>query len=158
MRMLFVPMLLLAALAVPAAASARAPSVVTLPVDDSIVFAGADSPCGFDITFTSTGTVKATTFFDGDGNPLRQTIHGSLTHTFFSAWHTLVSKGPAPVHIDLAAGQMVDTGMEYSFHLPGDGVIFGQAGRLTFAADGSFLSFVGMSVSNTDLLCAALAP
>jgi hypothetical protein len=53
---------------------------------------------------------------------------------------------------------MVDTGMEYSFHLPGDGVIFGQAGRLTFAPDGSQLSFVGMSVSNTDLLCAALAP
>ena len=158
MRKYLVPMLLLAALAVPAAASARAPSAVTLPVDDSIVFAGADSPCGFDITFTSVGTIKATTFFDNEGNPVRQTIHGSLTHTFFSAWHTLVSKGPAPVHIDLATGQMVDTGMEYGFHLPGDGVIFGQAGRLALAADGSLLSFVGMSVANTDLLCAALAP
>jgi len=157
-RRLFIPVLLLAALAVPAVASATAPSVVTLPVDDSIVFAGADSPCGFDITFTSTGTVKVTTFFDNEGNPVRQTIHGSLTHTFFSAWHTLVSKGPAPVHIDLASGQMVDTGMEYRFHLPGDGVIFGQAGRLTLASDGSELSFVGMSVADTDALCAALAP
>ena len=62
------------------------------------------------------------------------------------------------MHIDLATGQMVDTGMEYSFHLPGDGVIFGQAGRLTLAADGSQLSFVGMSVANVDGLCAALAP
>ena len=151
-------MLVLAAFALPGAASATVPSVVTLPVEDSIVFAGADSPCGFDITFTSTGAVKVTTFFDNEGNPVRQTIHGSLTHTFFSAWHTLVSKGPAPVHIDLATGQMVDTGMEYSFRLPRDGVIFGQAGRLTLAADGSQLSFVGMSVANTDLLCAALAP
>ena len=50
-----------AALAVPAAASAKARPWVTLPVDDSIVFAGADSPCGFDITFTSAGTIKATT-------------------------------------------------------------------------------------------------
>src|SRR4051794_27206557 len=145
MRRLLVPLLLLAALAVPAAASARAPSVVTLPVDDTFVFAGADSPCAFDTTFTSSGTVKSTTFFDNGGNPVRQTIHGSLTHTFFSAWHTRVSKGPAPGHIDPAAGQMVDTAMEDSFHLPAHGVILGPAGRLTFAADRSPLPLVGIA-------------
>jgi hypothetical protein len=158
MRRLVLPALLLAALALPAASAATAPSVETLQVDDAQVLTGADSPCPFDVTFTSTGTVKVTTFFDGSGAPVRQTIHGSLTHTLFSQWHTLVSKGPAPVHIDLASGQMVDTGMEFSFHLPGDGIVLGQAGRATFAADGTPLSFVGMSVLNADALCAALGP
>jgi hypothetical protein len=52
------------------------------------------------------------------------------------------------VHIDLASGQMIDTGMEFSFHLPGQGIVLGQAGRLTLAADFSNLAFVGMSVLN----------
>jgi transposase InsO family protein len=74
------------------------------------------------------------------------------------AWHTLVSIGPAPVHIDLVGGQMIDTGLEFVFHLRGDGIVLAQAGRLTLAADGSQLDFVGMSVLNSDALCAALAP
>jgi hypothetical protein len=48
--------------------------------------------------------------------------------------------------------------MEYAFHVPGDGVVFGGSGRLTFAADGSELAFNGHSVLNTAELCAALAP
>jgi hypothetical protein len=48
--------------------------------------------------------------------------------------------------------------MEFAFHLRGDGIVLAQAGRLTLAADYSQLDFVGMSVLNTDALCAALAP
>jgi hypothetical protein len=54
----------------------------------------------FDITFTGTGTTKLTTHYDDSGTPIRQSVHGALTHTIFSAWHTLVSNGPAPVHIE----------------------------------------------------------
>jgi hypothetical protein len=90
--------------------------------------------------------------------PSRCSRAWALTHTLFSAWHTLVSTGPAPVHIDLVGGQMIDTGMEFAFHLRGDGIALAQAGRLSLAADGSQLDFVGMSVLNTDVLCAALAP
>jgi hypothetical protein len=116
------------------------------------------APCPFDVTFTGTGTVKLTTFYDANGVPVRQTVHGALTHTIFSAWHVLESNGPAPVHIDLTSGQMVDTGMEYAFHVPGDGIVLGQSGRATYAADGSPLSFVGHSVLDAAPLCAALAP
>lgn len=143
---------------VPVAATAQPPQVELVPVNDVQVFAGADSPCPFDITFTGTGTVKLTTFYDNDGTPVRQTVHGALTHTIFSAWHTLVSNGPAPVHIDLASGQMVDTGKEFAFHVPGDAIVFGQSGRLTLAADGTELAFSGHSVVDTAALCAALAP
>jgi len=146
------------AAAFPVAASATAPTVELVPVNDVIPLSGADSPCPFDLVFTSTGTVKMTTFYDASGAPVRQTVHGALTHTIGSAWHTLVSNGPAPVHVDLATGNMVDTGKEFAFHVPGDGVVFGQDGRLTFAADGTELAFDGRSVLDVAALCAALAP
>ncbi|MFL6066338.1 MAG: hypothetical protein ACJ74N_01240 [Gaiellaceae bacterium] len=142
----------------PLTASAQQPTIELVPVNDVQVFAGADSPCPFDITFTGTGTIRLTTYFDASGLPIRQSVHGSLTHTIFSAWHTLVSNGPAPVHIDLAGGQLIDTGKEFAFHVRGDGIVFGQSGRLVLAADGSQLSFAGHTVVDTAALCSALAP
>ena len=62
------------------------------------------------------------------------------------------------MHIDLSTGQMVDTGKEFAFHVPGDAIVFGQSGRLTLAADGSEFSFAGHSVLDTGALCAALSP
>jgi hypothetical protein len=147
-----------AAAAFPLTAGATPPTSVQLPVNDVEVFAGADSPCSFDVTFTGTGTITTTTFYDNAGTPVRQSVHGALTHTISSAFHTLVSNGPAPVHIDLATGQMVDTGKEFAFHVPGDGIVFGQSGRLVLAADYSQLSFNGNSVVDVAGLCAALAP
>jgi hypothetical protein len=157
-RFLILSVLLAAAATFPAAAAAQQPTVELIPVNDVQVLSGADSPCPFDITFTGTGTITRTTYYDNNGTPIRQSIHGALTHTLFSAWHTLVSNGPAPVHVDLASGEMVDTGMEFAFHVPGAGIVLAQAGRLTLAADFSELDFVGMSVLNAEALCAALAP
>src|SRR3954471_17002487 len=142
----------------PLTASAQQPAVELVPVNDLQVFAGADSPCPFDITFTGTGTIRLTTYYDASGLTIRQSVHGSLTHTIFSAWHTRVSNGPAPVHIDLAGGQIIDTGKEFGFHVPGDGIVFGQSGRLVLAADGTQLSFAGNSVVDMTALCSALAP
>src|SRR3954449_8064835 len=142
----------------PLTASAQQPAVELVPVYDVQVFAGADSPCPFDITFTGTGTVRLTTYYDASGVPIRQSVHGSLAHTIFSAWHTLVTNGPAPVHIDLAGGQMIDTGKEFAFHVPGDGIVFGQSGRLVLATDGSQVAFAGHTVVDTTALCSALAP
>jgi hypothetical protein len=147
-----------AAAVLAAAASAQAPTVELMPVNDVTVFSGSDSPCPFDIVFTGTGTVKVTTFYDDSGTPVRQTVHGALTHTIGSAWHTLVSNGPAPVHVDLATGNMVVTGKEFAFRVPGDGIVFGQDGRLTLAADGTGRAFNGRSVLDIAALCAALAP
>jgi len=149
---------LIGAALLPLAASAQPPSSVQVPVNDVQDFSGADSPCPFDITFTGTGTITVTTYYDATGTPIRESVHGALTHTISSAWHTLTSNGPAPVHVDATTGQMIDTGKEFAFHVPGDGIVFGQAGRLIFAADGSELSFAGNSVINTAALCQALSP
>jgi hypothetical protein len=145
------------AIAFPLTAAAQPPTSVQVLVNDAQVLSGADSLCPFDITFTGTGTITLTTYYDRSGTPTRQSVHGALVHTISSAWQTLVSNGPAPVHLDLTAGQMVDTGNEFAFHVPGDGIVLGQAGRLVLAADGSELSFNGTSVINNEALCAALA-
>jgi hypothetical protein len=117
-RLFAVAAVIAVAVAFPLTAGATQPASVQVPTNDVEVFVGADSPCPFDITFTGTGTVTMTTFYDNAGTPVRQSIHGALMHTISSAFHTLVSNGPAPVHVDLATGQMVITGKEFAFHVP----------------------------------------
>src|SRR5204863_215809 len=110
-RRSFIPIAVIAATAallLTNAASATPPTTEEMPADYSQTFTGADSPCAFDITFSAAGTVTVTTYYDNTGTPIRESAHGSLAHTVSSAWHTLSSKGPAPVHLDLTAGGAVD--------------------------------------------------
>jgi len=137
-------------------ASATPPTTVQMPGDYSQSFSGPDSPCGFDITFSAAGTVTVTTYYDNAGLPIRESVHGSLSHTVSSAWHTLFSKGPAPVHIDLTAGLAVDTGKEFAFHIPGSGVVWAQNGRFVFG-DIGLISYTGLNTLDTSALCTALS-
>ena len=146
-----------AALLLANTASATTPTVAQMPGDYSQSFSGADSPCGFDITFSAAGTVTVTTYYDNAGLPVRESIHGSLAHSVSSAWHSLSSKGPAPVHIDLTAGLAVDRGKEFAFHIPGTGVVWAQNGRFVFG-DVGLISYTGLNTLDTATLCAALAP
>ena len=60
-RTLFIPIALAAAsLLLANAASASPPTTAEMPGDYSQTFTGADSPCGFDITFSAAGTVTVT--------------------------------------------------------------------------------------------------
>ena len=145
-----------ASLLLATAASATPPTTQEMPADYSQTFTGADSPCGFDITFTGAGTVTVTTYYDRTGTPIRESIHGSLAHTISSAWQTLSSNGPAPVHIDLIAGLAVDTGKEFAFHIPGSGVVWAQNGRFVFG-DIGLSSYTGLNRLDTNALCGALA-
>jgi hypothetical protein len=143
----------------PSNAAAMPPTRVQMPVS-TVQDLPPGSLCPFDLTFTGTGTITLTTYYDNAGNPTSQTVHGALTHTIsrVGGTTTLTSNGPAPVHVDLVAGQMIETGMEFAFHVPGDGIVLGQAGRLVSTLDGTVLSFTGNSVTDVSALCAALAP
>jgi len=145
-----------AALLLATAASATPPTSELMAADYSRTFTGADSPCGFDIIFSGAGTVTVTTYYDSTGTPIRESIHGSLAHTVSSAWQTLSSKGPAPVHIDLIAGVAVDTGKEFAFHIQGSGVVWAQNGRFVFG-DVGLVSYTGLNSLDTNALCGALA-
>ena len=156
-RTLFIPIALAAAsLLLANAASASPPTTAEMPGDYSQTFTGADSPCGFDITFSAAGTVTVTTYYDNAGLPIRESVHGSLSHTVSSAWQSLFSKGPAPVHIDLTAGLAVDTGKEFAFHIPGSGVVWAQNGRFVFG-DIGLISYTGLNTLDTSALCTALS-
>ena len=158
-RRLFIPIAVIAATAsllLANAASATPPTTEQTPADYSQTFTGADSPCGFDITFSAAGTVTVTTYYDNTGTPIRESVHGSLAHTVSSAWHTLSSKGPAPVHIDLTTGVAIDTGKEFAFHIPGAGVVWAQNGRFVFG-DIGLISYTGLNSLDTAALCGALA-
>src|SRR5947209_5971806 len=115
----------------PGAAHAASPSVETVSVNTSDVVP-AGSLCDFDLTFTGTGTITMTTYYDNTGTRVRQSIHGALTHTLSGPTGSLTSNGPAPVHVDLTTGTATDTGNEYHFNLAGHGVVLAGTGRLVF--------------------------
>jgi hypothetical protein len=51
---------------------------------------------------------------------------------------------------------VTDTGMEFSFQVPGSGVVFAQAGNFTFLPDGTVISH-GLDRFSPEL-CQVLAP
>jgi len=51
---------------------------------------------------------------------------------------------------------MTDTGMEFSFQVPGSGVVFAQAGNFTFLPDGTVIAH-GLDRLSPEL-CQVLAP
>jgi hypothetical protein len=134
MRTLLRSLVLLAALALPAGALADRPVVTTEHVDYSVTIPADQNPCGFDLVFTGLGDVTVITFSDG-----RQFDQGILQHTISGPGGTLSSIGPASVHLDLTTGVSTDTGMEFSFHVPGHGIVFAQAGNFSFLPDGTVI-------------------
>ena len=64
---LVIPIAVIAATASLLLANATPPTTEETPADYSQTFTGADSPCGFDITFSAAGTVTVTTYFDNTG-------------------------------------------------------------------------------------------
>ncbi len=151
MHRLFVLGAMIAALALPHAALGAPPVVTTQHVDYAIAIPADQNPCGFDLVFTAVGDNTVMTFGDG-----HQISHGILEHTISSPWHTLTSIGPASVHTDLATGVSTDTGMQFAFHVPGEGVVLAQAGNFTFLPDGTVVEH-GLD-RFSPALCAALAP
>lgn len=149
MRTLLGSIIVVLALALPTAALADKPVVTTQPVDMSIPIP-AGTLCGFDLVFTETGNLTVTTFSDGS-----QFFQGILQHTIIGPGGTLSSIGPAPVHFDANTGVITDTGMEFSFHVPGHGVVFAQAGNFSFLPDGTVVA-LGLN-RFSPVLCEVLA-
>jgi hypothetical protein len=61
------------------------------------------------------------------------------------------------VHTDPVTGVMIDTGMQFSFHVPGAGVVLAQAGNFTFLPDGTVIAESGLDRFSPEL-CVALGP
>jgi hypothetical protein len=144
----------------PIRALADQPNVRYETVSTSVLIPAHTGLCSFDLNFTGTGTVKVTTYVDHNGVPVRQLVDGALTHSLTSAWASISTNGPAPVHVDLSTGNSVDTGNEFHFTLAGAGVVLAGAGRLVLDAQNVEISYSGLNVpaDRVGALCAALGP
>jgi hypothetical protein len=116
------------ALGFAASASAAAPDVFTVPISDS--FADTDT-CGpaLPITTTLTGTIRFTTF--ADGNQIR---HGDITATLSANRKTVTNNQHFNVFVTDTTRTVV--GAVFTINVPGHGVLALDAGRLVLGADG----------------------
>ena len=159
-RQLFTTMLVatlgLMALAPPAWASQ--PERITRIVDVTIV---DDFTCDFPFEETVTGRVTILTFFDDDGNQVRELrmpavrghgVNPATGRTFEFVQANLYDT-------DLATGDRVTAGLRFLAYVPGVGVVLLDAGRIV-VSDGQITLEAGphqLIKGDTDAFCSYLA-
>jgi hypothetical protein len=111
-----------------ASASAGAPDVFTVPISDSFVDTDMCGPA-LPITTTSTGTIRFTTFANGD-----QIRHGDITVTLSANGKTVTNDQHFNVFVTDATRTVV--GAVVTINVPGHGVLLLDAGRLVLGPDG----------------------
>ena len=155
-RLLVVGLLTLLALAPSSAAFAASPTTETTSYDSSTTLTDW---CAFPITFTVAGSLITTSFYDQNGNLVRQLLRTPNTSLTFSAnGKTLTSKTPAPAIIDFTDNTLTVMGSESLFTAPGSGVVQAMVGRVVVDLSTGNVSFTGLQVFDQDAFCAALAP
>jgi hypothetical protein len=154
-RLLFV-----AALVVPLAIAA--PAAAVEPTRDTLhVTTIAPTPCASGVTLIGVFAVtrEITTFYDNDGNAVRQlwvaSFEGTVTNPLTGA--SLPNRGVRIFHRDLATGDLFTTGTNVVTKLPDGGVAILGAGRLVFDAAGHLIAHDGPdTATEREQLCAAL--
>jgi hypothetical protein len=156
MRRLLLLTSLIAALAIPATAAAVEPTRETLHVTTI-----TPVPCASGVTLIGVFSVtrEITTFYDNDGNAVRQlwvaTFDGTTTNP--QTGQSLPNRGVRVFHRDLVTGEFFTTGTNVVTKLPDGGVAIGGAGRLVFDSAGRLVEHNGPeSAEERAQLCAAL--
>ena len=121
------------------------------------------APCGdFDILLSGSGTVKFTTFFDGDGDPIRLTLKGRSKGTMTNSvtgYSIDDSPSIANFTVDLIKGTETHVGATFTVTVPGTGAVLIDAGRIVFDTGGNPLFIAGPHLppdQQFDILCQAL--
>jgi hypothetical protein len=143
------------------AASAAPPVRSTVVLDETFVYpVGDPNPCPFEVTYRNQGTFYVTTFFDSDGNAVRELDRSAYFLEAYSANGKVISsKSPAMIHLDPATNTIVGTGNQRHFIVPGLGIVYAQAGRFVIDGNtGETLSVSGLDIPLSERICAALAP
>jgi hypothetical protein len=151
----FVPIGL--ALAVPATATADAPTVETVIVPRHFVFTDACGTFGLIADFMAERRV--TTFYDQDGTPITRVIHaktpGTLTNSVTGK--SLPIFGERVITTDLLTGAVRATGVNGHVVVPGMGTVQLGAGQMGIDEDGEPFAHGRLDPAVTDALCEALA-
>ena len=156
MRRLLILIPLIGALAVPATAAAAEPTRETVQVTTINA-----NPCPSGVVLIGVFSVKReiTTFYDNDGNAVRQlwvvSFEGTVTNPLTGA--SLPNSGVRIFHRDLVTGELFTTGSNVVTKLPNGGVAIGAAGRLVFDSAGRLVEYNGPDTAEERAqLCAAL--
>ena len=124
-----VPVVLLSlALATPALALAP-----TRVVETSIDFTFEDTEiCGFPITFVENGTYKVTTFYNREGTALRTVVTNQRQYVASATANgkTLSTNYPLVIVTSLTDGTRTELGLFRAYHVPGEGVVLIDVGKL----------------------------
>ena len=127
-----------ALLALPLLAAAAPPVIQTFHDEGSFVFAG---PCPNGVTLVGTFTedVRVTTFFDKEGNPVRELIKvdyvGVVTNP--ETGESVENPSHTTIIVDLVEGTETQVGLIFKATVPGEGVVFHDVGRVFFDAEGN---------------------
>jgi hypothetical protein len=153
-------LLLLAALALPLALAA--PAAAVEPTRETLHVTTTNRtlcPSGVSLIGVFDVTREITTFYDQDGNAIRQLWVASFEGTTTNPLNgmSLPNSGVRVFHRDLVTGELFTTGDNVLTKLPDGGVAIGGAGRLIFDAAGRLIGHDGPETS-TEMaqLCAAL--
>jgi hypothetical protein len=104
---------------------------VTTIVDSVTVDSDICADFGFDVTFVENGTFKTTTFYDSEGNVVKSILSNfdvRYTSTATANGKTLSTNYPL-VFITYTDAD-IRVGLRNAYHVPGEGVVLLDAGRL----------------------------
>jgi hypothetical protein len=147
------------------AATATAPSTEVIPINFSFTPPLLSNACGFPVTRHVEGTQTIRTFYDANGNFVRELDQFNLVETVSAIGNTLVARTVQNVMVKLlpdGSYTVAVVGTDFRLPVPGAGIAFGSVGRLVllFAADNTLLEVqqdVGNVRGNFTPICEALA-
>jgi hypothetical protein len=137
-------------LSLPGTAAADQPSVSTVPISFARIDAGLSQACGFPVFITADGERRITTFADG-----RVMTHRQVTNTW-SANGKTVTNYQTVTFID-EAGVRTVVGNLFSIHIPGQGLIVQNMGRVVFDLASGEVLFEAGPHEPISTVCAYLA-
>jgi hypothetical protein len=119
--------------------------------------------CGFEITFSDSGTFKTTTYYDQAGNPVRSILtnfRDRFIETATANGKTLTTNYPTVFITALPSEAYVQLGLRAAYHAAGAGLVLIDAGRIKFDAAGDVVVEVGphqLFDGDVDAFCAYFA-
>jgi len=155
------PVVLLVGSALSATPAAGTPPQVVIFKDEGF-FGLPDLNCqGFNLLYTLLDErVTEITYFDEEGNATRVLDTFQVTGRFTNSetGETFRDHAAGRVEIDLSTGVLSVTQLGFIYHSAGEGLLFLDAGRRIFDADGNLVFSAGPSdfVEGFDGICAAL--
>jgi hypothetical protein len=144
-------------------ALAAAPDTETFNVDETFIPPLLSAACGFDVTRHIEGTLTVRTFYDADGNFVRELDSYRLTETLSANGQTLVGRTVQNILVKFYSDgsfAVAFMGSDFRLSVLGSGISFGSVGRFVLLFDSSgdvqVVQDVGDARADYDAICAAL--